>query len=408
MSRFLSLPVLFFLFLVEWYGLQAVRTALQPETSGGRRLIMVVYVVVTVLAWGLGIWAISTRRVAHPSYKVYFIGLLLGLIAAKLVIVLPLLLEDVVRGGRFVARQFSGNSAGGEPISRSAFLSRVALLLGAVPLVALVWGIVRGGTDYQVKRRVLRFPNLPAAFEGFTLLQISDLHTGSFTSKEPLRRAVQLINKQKADLIFMTGDLVNNVATEVEEHIDTLAGIRSERPIYSILGNHDYGDYVQWKSVEAKRANLERLMQNHAKIGWELLMDESRVVEHKGEKIAILGVQNWGTKFVKHGNLAKAHATSGDAPFKILLTHDPTHWDAQVHDYQDIDLTLSGHTHGAQFGLNLPHLKWSPVQYVYKQWAGLYQRGKQQLYVNVGLGFLGYPGRVGFLPEITVFELRRA
>ncbi|MBC6612724.1 metallophosphoesterase [Hymenobacter sp. BT507] len=408
MSRFLSLPVLFFFLLVEWYGLQAVRTAIQPDTAGGRRLTAVVYVAVTLLVWGLGIWAISTRRTAQPHYKVYFLGLLLGLIAAKLIIALPLLLEDVVRAGRFVARQFSGNSAGGEPISRSAFLSRAALLLGAVPLVALVWGIVRGGTDYQVKRRVLRFPNLPASFDGFKILQISDLHTGSFTSKEPLQRAVKLINDQQADLIFMTGDLVNNVATEVEEHIDTLAGIRSERPIYSILGNHDYGDYVQWESAEAKRANLERLMQNHAKIGWELLMDESRTVERNGEQIAILGVQNWGTKFVQHGNLSKAHAGSGNAPFKILLTHDPTHWDAQVHEYPDIDLTLSGHTHGAQFGVNLPHLKWSPVQYVYKQWAGLYKRGKQHLYVNVGLGFLGYPGRVGFLPEITVLELRRA
>lgn len=194
MSRFLSLPVLFFFLLVEWYGLQAVRTAIQPDTSGGRRLTAVVYVVVTLLVWGLGIWAISTRRTAQPHYKVYFLGLLLGLIAAKLVIALPLLLEDVVRGGRFVARQFSGSSAGGEPISRSAFLSRAALLLGAVPLVALVWGIVRGGTDYQVKRRVLRFPNLPASFDGFKILQISDLHTGSFTSKEPLQRAVKIIN----------------------------------------------------------------------------------------------------------------------------------------------------------------------------------------------------------------------
>ena len=408
MSRFLSLPVLFFLALLEWYGLQAVRTAIQPDTAGGRRLIAVAYVAVTLLAWGLGVWAISTRREPHPSYKIYFFGLLLGLIAAKIIIALPLLLEDVVRAGRFVVQQVGGNPASGAPISRSAFLSRVALLLGAVPLVALVWGIVRGGTDYQVRRRVLRFPNLPVAFEGFKILQISDLHTGSFTSKEPLQRAVRLINQQNADLIFMTGDLVNNVATEVEDHIEALAGIRSARPIYSILGNHDYGDYVQWNSAAEKRANLERLMANHAKIGWELLMDESRTVEHNGAKIAVLGVQNWGTKFVKHGNLAKAHAASGDAPFKILLTHDPTHWDAQVRDYQDIDLTLSGHTHGAQFGVNLPFMKWSPVQYVYKQWAGLYRQGKQQLYVNVGLGFLGYPGRVGFLPEITVLELRRA
>lgn len=409
MSRFLSLPFLLVLLLLEWYGLQAVRTAIQPETAGSRRLITAAYIVVTLVVWGLALWALGTRRVAHPSFKVYFGGLLLALLAAKILITVPLLLEDVVRLGRLVTRQFgSAPAGGGAPISRSAFLSRAALVLGAVPFVSLLWGMARGGTAYQVRRRVLRFPNLPAAFEGFRILQISDLHTGSFSSREPLRRAVQLINEQQADLIFMTGDLVNNVATEVEDHIDTLAGIRSARPIYSILGNHDYGDYVQWESAEAKRANLERLMRNHAKIGWELLLDESRVVEHNGERIAILGVQNWGTKFVKHGNLAKAHAGSGDAPFKILLTHDPTHWDAQVHEYPDIDLTLSGHTHGAQFGVNLPHLKWSPVQYVYKQWAGLYKREKQQLYVNVGLGFIGYPGRVGFLPEITVLELRRA
>ncbi|MBC8084445.1 MAG: metallophosphoesterase, partial [Hymenobacter sp.] len=288
-----------------------------------------------------------------------------------------------------------------------------ALLLGAVPLVSLIWGMLKGGTDYTVKRVTLRFPNLPASFDGFRVLQISDLHTGSFQSKEPLRRAVATINQQQADLVCMTGDLVNDYAHEVEEHIETLAGIRSSLPIYSILGNHDYSDYVDWTKqggIEAKRANLARIKQNHANIGWELLLDEARTVERNGEKITILGVQNWGARgFAKYGQLAKAHAAADPTvPFKILLSHDPSHWDEQVHGYQDIDLTLSGHTHGMQFGVNLPFLKWSPVQYVYKQWAGLYQRGRQHLYVNTGLGFIGYPGRVGFLPEITVFELRRA
>ena len=268
-----------------------------------------------------------------------------------------------------------------------------------------------GQTDYTVRRVVLRYPNLPASFEGFKILQISDLHTGSFNGNtEPMERAVALINAQKADLIVMTGDLVNNIATEVEPHIPALAGIRSELPIFSILGNHDYGDYVQWPSIAAKRENLQRLAQNHAKIGWKLLLDESHTIRRGTDEFAILGVQNWSAhpQFPKHGKLAETHAASGNAPFKLLLSHDPSHWEAQVLDYPDIDLTLSGHTHGMQFGINLPFFKWSPVQYSYPQWAGIYEKGRQKLYVNVGLGYLGVPMRAGFLPEITVLELRRA
>lgn len=415
MSRLFSPLMLALLVLAEWYGSQAVLALIQPESTATRRLTTVLYWVISITVWAVGFWAFSSgRRDQHASFKAYFGGLLLAMIAAKLVVTIPLLLEDVVRLGRFVARAFgSASSDGGAPLTRSQFIGRVALLLGAIPFVALIWGMIKGGTDYQVKRVKLRFPNLPASFDGLTILQISDLHTGSFHSKEPLQRAVKIINDQKADLIFMTGDLVNNFAHEVEEHIDTLAQIKSEQPIYSILGNHDYADYVNWGELggaPAKAANLARLKENHAKIGWELLLDEARTVERNGEKIAILGVQNWGGRgFARYGKLDKAHAAADpSAPFKILLSHDPSHWDGQVHEYPDIDLTLSGHTHGMQFGVNLPHLKWSFVQYVYKQWAGLYQRGTQHLYVNVGLGFIGYHGRVGFLPEITVFELRRA
>jgi predicted MPP superfamily phosphohydrolase len=396
--------------LAEWYASQAFRTIVGADS---RRWVFFTYWLVTLLVWGLGFWAMANRHQGHSTYKAYFGGLLLAFIAAKIVIALPLLVEDLVRLGRWAAQLASPAPAGsgGRAISRSEFVSKMALVLGAVPFVSLIWGMAKGATDYTVKRVTLRFPNLPVAFDGFKVLQISDLHTGSFQSKEPLQRAVQLINQQGADLIFMTGDLVNNVATEVEEHIDTLAGIKSELPIFSVLGNHDYADYVDWENqggTPAKQANLQRLMNNHAKIGWRLMMDEHHHIERGGEKIAVLGVQNWGAnlRFPKYGNLAKAHSGS-EAPFKILLSHDPSHWDAQVHEYPDIDLTLSGHTHGMQFGVNLSFLKWSPVQYAYKQWAGLYQRGKQYLYVNAGLGFIGYPGRVGFLPEITVFELRR-
>ena len=397
--------------LAEWYGYQAMRTLTQALPPNMRRVVAVGYWLLTVAVWGLAFWAGSTRQLGNTVLKSYLMSLPLLLLGAKLVILIPLLLEDVTRLGRW-AVSAATRPAGVEAnaIPRSEFLAKLALGLGAIPFFGLLWGMAKGATDYQVRRVTLRFPNLPPAFEGFKVLQISDLHTGSFNSTEPLHRAVAMINRQNADLILMTGDLVNNRAIEVEPHIPALQQIKSELPIFSSLGNHDYGDYVQWESPAQKRENLERLMRNHAKIGWTLLNDTSHTITRGTDKIAVLGVQNWSShaNFPKHGNLPQAHAASGDAPFKILLSHDPSHWEAQVLNYPDIDLTLSGHTHGMQFGVNLPFMKWSPVSYVYKQWAGLYEQGRQKLYVNVGLGFLGYPGRVGFLPEITVFELRRA
>ena len=403
--------VLAVVILAEWYGYQAARTLAQSLPANTRRSIAMSYWLLTVVVWGLAIWAGSTRQVGNTALKSYLMSFPLLLLGAKLIILIPLLLEDLTRAGRWAvnsATQPAGTASSAIP--RSEFIAKLALGLGAIPFLGLLWGMAKGATDYQVRRITLKFPNLPLAFEGFKVLQISDLHTGSFNSTEPLERAVAMINRQGADLILMTGDLVNNRATEVEPHIPTLAGIKSELPIFSSLGNHDYGDYVQWESPAQKRENLERLMQNHAKIGWTLLNDTSHTITRGTDKIAVLGVQNWSShaNFPKHGNLPQAHAASGNAPFKILLSHDPSHWEAQVLHYPDIDLTLSGHTHGMQFGVNLPFMKWSPVSYVYKQWAGLYEQGRQKLYVNVGLGFLGYPGRVGFLPEITVFELRRA
>jgi predicted MPP superfamily phosphohydrolase len=411
-------PVILWSFLLvilvaEVYGYVAVRTAFAATILAGRRGFATGYWLFTLGVWAVGIWAIFTRHKGESELKSYLFVLPLALLAAKMVVVFPLLLEDLTRFGRWAARGFSSPApeAGGQPLTRSEFISRLALGLGLVPLLAMLWGMVKGKTDYTVRRVVLRYPNLPASFDGFKILQISDLHTGSFNGNtEPMERAVALINAQKADLIVMTGDLVNNIATEVEPHIPALAGIKSELPIFSILGNHDYGDYVQWPSIEAKLDNLQRLTSNHAKIGWRLLLDESHTIRRGTDELAVLGVQNWSShpQFPKHGKLAQTHATSGNAAFKLLLSHDPSHWEAQVLDYKDIDLTLSGHTHGMQFGINLPFFKWSPVQYSYPQWAGLYEQGRQKLYVNVGLGYLGVPMRAGFLPEITVLELRRA
>lgn len=397
--------------LAEFYGYFALRTLTQHAAPGTRRLLLLSYWVLTVVVWAVAIWAGATRHSGNAAAKGYLIGLPLVLVAGKLVILIPLLFEDLTRLGRWSYGWLSRPPGGGPsvPIPRSEFLAKLMLGLGSIPFIALLWGMVKGATDYQVRRVVLKFPNLPAAFDGFKLVQITDLHTGSFTSSEPLERAVGIINKLEADLVVMTGDLVNNLATEVEPHIPTLSKIKSKLPILSTLGNHDYADYVQWESAAEKQANLDRLMQNHANMGWTLLNDATRFIERGGEQIAILGIQNCSShaNFHTYGNLPRAHAASGRAPFKILLSHDPSYWETNILKYPDIDLTLSGHTHGMQFGINLPFFKWSPVQYVYKQWAGLYSAGRQKLYVNVGLGYLGYPGRVGFLPEITLFELRR-
>jgi predicted MPP superfamily phosphohydrolase len=261
---------------------------------------------------------------------------------------------------------------------------------------------------YQVTRVPVKSPSLPEAFRGLKIVQISDIHSGSFNDKKAVQKGVEKILKEEPDLILFTGDLVNNKADEMDEYRDLFAQLRAPLGVYSVLGNHDYGDYVKWDTEEQKIANLNALKKVHADMGWRLLMNEHVVLERDGAQIALLGVENWGAKasFPKYGQLDRAYAGAEKYPFKILMSHDPSHWDAQVRkEYSDIDLMLSGHTHGMQFGVEIPGFRWSPVQYIYNQWAGLYDDGKQKLYVNRGYGFLGYPGRVGILPEITVLEL---
>mgnify|MGYP005749419813 CR=1 FL=1 len=402
--------VLLILFLIDLYVFQAVKAATQTLAPMAQRILHIAYWLVFAITAGTFILAATTRGTPPSSFQTYLASTLFIVFASKLVVVAFLLIDDVLRVGKYAF-----NSLSSEPQfdpSRNRFLSQLGLAIAAVPLSAFIYGMVKGAYDYRVKRVTLRFPNLPKAFEGYKMLQISDLHTGSFTSTEPLKEAVRIINKQEADLVFFTGDLVNNLASEVEPHIQTLGQIKAKEAVYSVLGNHDYADYVRvWPHPNAKSENLKRLKETHAEMGWQLLMNENRIIEKDGEKIAILGVENWGNRagFPKYGRLEDAYKGTEGTPFKVLLSHDPSHWDGEVNQkYSDIDLTLSGHTHGMQFGVNIPGFKWSPVQYVYKQWAGLYKRGQQHLYVNTGLGFIGYPGRVGFLPEITVFELKRA
>ena len=298
-----------------------------------------------------------------------------------------------------------------EPITRSAFLVKAGLVAAAVPLTSLTWGIATGAYDYKVVRKPLILPNLPSAFEGMKLGQLSDIHSGSFYNPRAVRGGVELLLAEKPDLIFFTGDLVNDMATEMRDYQDIFSKVKAPLGVFSSLGNHDYGDYHFGKGDSPEKArNLQDVIKTHERMGWDLLMNENRRIKIDGQEIGVLGIENWGMgRFPKYGRMDLATKDTDDLPVKLLLSHDPSHWRAEVlQKYPQIDAMFSGHTHGMQFGVRTKDFQWSPVQYIYNEWAGLYSENKQQLYVNVGYGFLGYPGRVGILPEITIFELRRA
>lgn len=340
-------------------------------------------------------------------------AILVGFFVLKLFSCVFFLIDDIRRGVQWLwGKLFFSNVEGDNPqegprINRSLFLSWLGIGIGGTLFGTLLYGFTNK-YNYKVRRVPLQFPNLPAAFKGFKIVQISDIHSGSFTDKEGVRKGVEKIMSLKPDLIVFTGDLVNNKAEEIVPYLDVFDKLRAPMGVFSILGNHDYGDYVKWDSGEEKKANLSTLAAHHAKMGWRLLLDEHVTLEKGGEQISLIGIENWSalSNFPKYGNLPKAYNGTEKSPFKILLSHDPTHWDAEVRPkFGDIDLTLSGHTHGFQFGVEIPGFRWSPVQYVYNQWAGLYKEGTQVIYVNRGYGFIGYPGRVGILPEITLLEL---
>ena len=314
----------------------------------------------------------------------------------KIVAVPVLLIEDLTRLFR------------GFP-PRSVWVSELALAFAAIPFFGLLYGLTLGRHDYRVHKETLYFDDLPKAFDGFTITQLSDIHSGSFTSENGVEKGIAMVNDQKSDLILFTGDLVNNAASEMDPWIATFAKLAAPFGKYSVLGNHDYGDYMKWQNQNDKHANLNRLKTVHAEIGFRLLLNEAINIEKEGQSISLIGVENWGKGgFHKYGDLNKATANVPKSSFKILMSHDPSHWDAVTLQHQQhIHLTLSGHTHGAQFGIELFGFKWSPIKYVYEQWAGLYEKAGRYLYVNRGFGFLGLKGRVGIWPEITVITLRR-
>lgn len=404
-----------FMVLLDIYVFQALKVVTGNASPKIRLAVHSGYWVVSASAIILLVLLpyIHFERQARIGRSTIF-ALLAGLFFAKVVAAFFFILDDVRRGVQWLfSKLFSVKNPAetikeGEAISRSAFLSWTGMLMGGGLFGTLLYGF-GNKYRYQVNRVSLNFPELPEAFGGLKVIQISDIHSGSFNNKKAVQKGVEMIMAEKPDLILFTGDLVNNLASEMDDYIEVFAKLNAPMGVYSVLGNHDYGEYVNWDSPQHKQENLERLKQVHAKMGWRLLMNEHVALKKNGQEIALIGIENWSAKarFPKYGDLAKAYAGTENYSFRILMSHDPSHWKAEVCEkYRNINLVLSGHTHGMQFGVEIPGFRWSPVKYFYPEWSGLYENEGQKLYVNQGFGFIGYPGRVGILPEITLFELR--
>lgn len=406
------------LLLIDFYIYKALRATrirwvaspLFPKIWWGYSLLLTVCIFVSIYVS----IPLMFRSIILVAFFLTFIS--------KFTFILILLADDIRRGGLWLKRllipkkkqiapaEDSDASLPEKPvkgISRSQFLTKAGILVAAAPLAPLGWGVISGAYDYRVRREKLYLPNLPSAFHGMKIGQLSDVHSGSFYNKTAVQGGVDLLLAEKPDVVFFTGDLVNYLASEMRDYQDIFTKVRAPLGVFSTLGNHDYGDYHFGPEPSAAKAkNLQDIKDVHRVMGWDLLLNENRTLKVDNEEIGIIGVENWGTgRFPKHGRLDLALQDTDELPIKLLLSHDPSHWRAQVLTRPDVDVMFAGHTHGMQFGVRMGNIKWSPAQYIYKEWAGLYQQGQQQLYVNTGFGFLGYPGRVGILPEITIFEL---
>ncbi|ALM08890.1 phosphoesterase [Sediminicola sp. YIK13] len=351
----------------------------------------------------------ETGRVLNRP-KSYAFGLLLTMLTFKLITIIFLFSEDIFRILSGGYQKLFGTAKEFTFPERRRFLSLLAMGIAAIPFSALLYGMYKGKYNFKVLKYNLEFDDLPDAFHNYQITQISDVHSGSFDNREKIEYAIDLVNRQKSDILLFTGDMVNNKADEMNPWTELFSTLEAKDGKFSILGNHDYGDYIDWDTPEEKMKNLEDLKILQKNIGFDLLLNESRYLEKDGDKIALIGVENWGRGgFKKAGDLNMAKSNVDKDDFKILMSHDPSHWeDKVIHDDYHYHLTLSGHTHGMQFGIEIPGwIKWSPVKWRYKYWAGIYEELGQYINVNRGFGFLGYPGRVGIWPEITVITLKK-
>ena len=409
-----ALIMVVIMFLLDYYIFIAIKTVSHSASPRTRTIITAVYWTISILAIiGYLFFVFSNPEMISRKARSYLFATVIALFFAKFVAVIFFFADDIRRLLQWGATKLffppkETTQMEDMRISRSIFLSWAGLAAGSTLFGSLMYGFTNK-YNYTKKRIQLSFENLPQSFKGLKIIHISDLHAGSITDKKAVAHGLDLIMAEKPDVIIVSGDLVNDRASELEKYVDIFSKLNAPFGVYSTMGNHDYGDYTSWPHEGiSKQQNMENFKKVNEAMGWKLLMNEHVALERGDEAIAILGVENWGAKarFPKYGDMKKATAGTEKYPFKILISHDPSHWDAEVRpQYSDIDLMLSGHTHGMQFGVDIPGFQWSPVQYVYKQWKGIYEEGKQKLYVNTGFGFIGYPGRVGILPEITVIEL---
>ncbi|MCZ8331441.1 MAG: metallophosphoesterase [Flavobacterium sp.] len=394
--------------IVEIYSFQAIRTISKS------RVVLSVYLIVSISVIIFIFYQFSKfdRSVGQTQMSLFTLGLLLLVLVPKIIMTLFMFLEDIFRIFSGTITHFMGDNDSGNFLpNRRKFISQMALAIAAIPFTSLLYGMTKGKYNYKVIKQTLFFSDLPDDFDGFTITQISDVHSGSFDNPEKIQYAVDLINQHKTDLMLFTGDIVNTHATEMHPWIETFNKIDNHQyGKFAVLGNHDYGEYVTWPSQAAKDENFEAIKKVYGDIGFDLLLNQNKKIKKGSSEIAIVGVENWGKNFKQAGDLNKASEGLTNEDFKILMSHDPSHWEYEVKNHdKNFQLTLSGHTHGLQFGIEIPGIiRWSPVKYVYKQWAGLYENLGRYIYVNRGFGFHAYPGRVGIWPEITVFELKKA
>lgn len=410
MGRIIPLLIIgVLLLLIDFYSYKAI-VPIYPSWSKTRKKVF------QIIWWGyttvllIGVFATNLLNLSLGIKTIFLVAFFITFVS-KIFFMPFLFIDDIRRLFIIITNKISGNKEiikSENSIPRSEFLVKAGLVVAAIPFASLTYGITCS-YDYRIKKEKIYFKNLPSEFDGITIGQISDIHSGSFYNKKAVLGGIEMLLGQKADVIFFTGDLVNGLASEMREYQDLFSKVKAPLGVFSTLGNHDYGMYEKWPNEAARLKNIEDVKKTHKLMGWDLLMNENRRLKVDGAEIGILGIENWGTgRFPKLGKMEEAVKNTGDLPIKLLLSHDPSHWRAEVlPKYPSIDMSFAGHTHGAQFGIESDYVKWSPVQYVYDEWDGLYKDGNQKLYVNVGYGFIGYPGRVGILPEITIFELKK-
>jgi uncharacterized protein len=398
------------LIVLNWYTYQALKTVITFWKGKAFNITLFLSLwavhIISIVVFVSGAMGMSqTHKLGF--WPTVALSTTITLIVTQTVVVFFLFSEDIYRAVAGLVSTFKDESTAIP--ARRKFISQIALLVASIPFASFVYGVTRGKYNYKVHKHVLTFSDLPEAFNGFKITQISDVHSGSFTDHDAVKHGIELINEQQSDLFLFTGDLVNNDAKEFDPWKELFSKIKAPFGQFSVLGNHDYSDYGAWPSPEAKDENTNRIIQHHADVGFRLMRDEHIKLEKDGQSITLMGVQNWGKGFKQVGDLNKALDGVEQDSFKILMSHDPTHFEHEVkNNDRKIHLTLSGHTHGMQMGVEFPWLKWSPVKYRYPRWAGMYEENGRYLNVNRGFGFIGFSGRVGIWPEITVIELRKA